>query len=106
MFFPILIICYFIIPKKFIKFKNFILLVLSLFFYAFGEPKYIILMIATVFISYIFGLAIDYFEKKNKKKLKLVTFIISVITILSSLLYFKYTNFFIDNINSIFKINI
>ena len=105
-FLPILLICYFIIPSKFIKTKNFILLIFSLIFYAWGEPKYIILMLTVVLVSYLFGLAINHFENKNKKKLKLVTLIISIITILGNLLYFKYTNFLVDNINGVFKSNI
>jgi len=104
-FLPTLLVIYFIIPPKFIKMKNLILLLFSLFFYSWGEPKNIILMLLTVFISYIFGLCIDYFSEKNNKKLKLTSFIVSIIFILSSLIYFKYTNFFINNINSLFNTN-
>ena len=102
-FLPILCLLYFIIPKKWIKIKNILLLVFSLLFYAWGEPKYIFLMLITVLISYIFGLIINH--TKNEK-LRTVWFITSIILIVSSLIYFKYTNFLISNINSIFNLNI
>ena len=102
-FLPILCLLYFIIPKKWIKIKNILLLIFSLLFYAWGEPKYIILMLVTVLISYIFGLIINH--TKNTK-LRTTWFITSIILIISSLIYFKYTNFLISNINSIFKLNI
>ena len=100
------IICYFIIPKKYKKIKNFILLLFSLIFYSCGEPKYILVMLITILVSYIFGLLITHFNIKKNNKAKLILFIISIILILSSLFYFKYINFFIENINNIFKINI
>ena len=106
LFLPVVLFLYFIIPNKYIKIKNTILLIFSLIFYAWGEPKYIILMIITVFISWIFGLLLEHFKKKKKAKIRKITFIISIITILASLLYFKYTNFFIENINGIFKTSI
>lgn len=103
LFLPVLLILYFVIPHKYMRIRNIILLIFSLIFYAWGEPKYIFLMMLTVFISYIFGLLIN----KSKKRLnKLICLVISIILITSSLIYFKYTNFFIDNINNIFNLNI
>lgn len=105
-FLTLCLICYFIIPKKFKKIKNFILLVFSLIFYSWGEPKYVLVMLITILISYIFGLLINYCSVKKNNKIKLILFVTSIILILSSLFYFKYINFFIENINNIFKINI
>lgn len=105
-FLPILGISYFIIPKKNIKIKNVILLIFSLIFYAWGEPTSIIIMLITILESYIFGIVIDSCEKKNKKKMKLVAFIISILLIVGNLIYYKYTNFFIENVNNIFSMNI
>lgn len=77
-----------------------ILLVFSLVFYAWGEPKYIFLMIATAFVDYVFGLLIERFRGRWQSKLFL-TFA-AVIT-LSSLALFKYSSFFSENVNSLFR---
>ena len=102
MFLTILLILYF--PIKNIKYRNVILLIFSLIFYSWGEPKYIILMLLTVLVAYIFGLLIDKY-RKNKRKSKLFL-IISIILILLNLFIFKYLDFSIGIINSIFKSNI
>jgi len=103
-FLPLCLILYYIIPKKFINVRNALLLVFSLVFYAWGEPKYIFLMLVTVFISWVFGLLMEKYKKKKKQRK--IIFIISIIAVISSLLFFKYTNFFIENINGIFNSNI
>ena len=102
MFLILLLILYF--PIKNIKYRNIILLIFSLIFYSWGEPKYIFLMLITVLIAYMFGLLIDkYRNDKKKSKLFLV---ISVILILLNLFIFKYLDFSIGIINSVFKTNI
>ena len=99
-FLPIVLVFYFIAPKKI---KNFVLLVASLLFYFYGEPIYIFLMVGTILVTYIFGLLLDKFKKTKYQKIILV---IGVVIILSSLLLFKYSDFLITNINSLFKSNI
>ena len=84
----------------------FILLIFSLIFYAWGEPKYIFLMLLTILIVYIFGILIDKFDKENKKILKKISLIICIILILGSLIFFKYSNFLIENVNLAFKAKI
>ena len=102
MFLTLLLILYF--PIKNIKYRNIILLIFSLIFYSWGEPKYIFLMLITVLIAYVFGLLIDkYRNDKKKSKLFLV---ISIILILLNLFIFKYLDFSIGIINSVFKTNI
>ena len=91
-FLPILLIIYFIVPSKF---KNLVLLIFSLLFYFLGEPKYIIVLILSCIINYIFSKLID---KGNHRKLLLV---LAIIYNVGQLLIFKYTDFFIDNINNI-----
>ena len=90
-FLPIVIAIYYIVPNKL---KNAILLIFSLLFYFWGEPKYVLLMISSIVITYIFGLLINKFPKY--KKFNLILFLI---TSLGILVYFKYTNFLIQNIN-------
>ena len=102
MFLTILLILYF--PIKNIKYRNLILLIFSLIFYSWGEPKYIILMLLTVLIAYIFGLLIDKY-KDNKKKSK-EFLIISIVLILSNLFIFKYLDFSIGIVNSLFSTDI
>ena len=73
-----------------LKFQNFILVVFSLFFYAWGEPRYILLMLLSVLINYSFGLLI---ERKQQKLLMLVICVAANLLILG---YFKYFNFFVE----------
>ena len=99
-FFPLFLILYYIVP---FKIKNYILLIFSLVFYAWGEPVYIFLMIFSSFINYLAGLLIDKFDNKKKRKLILVISIIINILILG---FFKYADFFIEIVNGIIGINI
>ena len=103
-FLPMLLILYFIIPKR--KIKNLILLIFSLVFYAWGEPKYIFLMLLTILVVYIFGLLIDKFDKESKNIKKLISLIISIVLIIGNLIFFKYFDFIINNVNYLFKTNI
>ena len=103
-FLPILLILYFILKKR--KYKNIVLLIFSLIFYAWGEPKYIFLMLSTILIVYIFGILIDKFDKENKKILKKISLIICIFLVLGSLIFFKYSNFLIENVNLAFKAKI
>ena len=95
-FLPIFLIVYFIVPKKY---KNIVLLIFSFIFYFYGEPKYILLMLLEVLFAYFMTLSLE----KNKSK-SLLTVMISFHLIL--LCIFKYFNFIIDNVNTIFSSNI
>ena len=97
---PIVLGLYFLCPKKL---RNFELLIASLVFYAWGEPKYVILMIVSVISGYIFGLLIE--KYRETKKAKLFTFI-SIAISLSFLVYFKYADFFISNFNKALGLSI
>ena len=92
-FLPILLITYYLTPTKY---KNIILLIFSLLFYSLGEPKYIIILILSCIINY-------YLSKLLNKKIILI---IAIIYNIGQLFIFKYTDFFISNINTIFKSNI
>lgn len=99
-FLPIVLIAYFLTPKKF---KNFVLFVASMFFYFYGEPKYIILMLATIFVAYISALLIDKSQNIRAKKIFLI---VSLALCLGSLGIFKYSDFLISNVNNLFSVNI
>ncbi len=98
-FLPVVLGVYFLLPAKA---KNIWLLLASLFFYFYGEPKYLIIMLAVITVSYIFGLITDRLEG-TARKLALAA---SVAINLSALIYFKYTDFFINTVNSVFKSDI
>ena len=97
-FLPLFLICYFIPKKR--KFRNIVLLLFSLAFYGYGEPIYLILMILSIVINYFITLWM------NKSKHKKNWLIIDIVFNIGLLLIFKYSNFFIDNINNIFNFNI
>lgn len=94
-FLPILLIIYFIIPARG---KNYLLLVFSLVFYAFGGPKYLLVLLFVVMVDYIGGLLI---EKNRENGKKILTAVIGVN--LATLIFYKYTMFFLENLSVIFS---
>ncbi|WP_010095151.1 MBOAT family O-acyltransferase [Ornithinibacillus scapharcae] len=100
-FLPAVLLVYYIVPRGL---KNVLLLLASLFFYAWGEPKYVFLMIFSIFINYIFGLLIQALrEKHSSKKIVLV---LSILVNLAILGFYKYSGFLIENINALFNLSI
>ena len=100
-FFPLFILLYFTLP---FKYKNHILLLFSLIFYAWGEPIYILLMIFSSIVDFINGKNIEKHKDDNKKKK--IYLIISIIINISLLGFFKYADFFIKVINNILNLDI
>jgi alginate O-acetyltransferase complex protein AlgI len=94
---PLVLLGYYICPKKG---RNLFLLIVSLVFYAWGEPKYVFLMIFSILVNYIFGRLMDK-HRENKKRLKLML-VLSVVIDIGLLSVFKYTDFIITNVNAIF----
>lgn len=95
-FLPLLFLCYFVAPKRF---KNYVLLIFSLFFYFFGEQWYILLLLLSCLINYCCAIGI---EKSNQKRY----FIVGLIFNIGLLFYFKYMNFFLENISALFSFQI
>lgn len=93
-FLPIVLLLYLVTKKEL---HNFILLAASIIFYAWGEPKYLAIMLLTIIINYFGAIAIEKYN--NFKKPILIT---TIIANLGFLIYFKYFNFLIENCNSIF----
>ena len=100
-FLPIALISYFITPRKY---KNLILLLLSLFFYSWGEPKYFPIMISSIIVDYSISIIID--NNRRNKILCRNLLLLSLTFNLGILFFFKYSNFFINNINNIFNVSI
>ena len=94
---PLVLLGYYICPKKG---RNLFLLIASLVFYAWGEPKYVFLMIFSILVNYIFGRLMDK-NRGRQKRMKLLL-VLSVVIDLGLLSVFKYTDFVITNINAIF----
>ena len=94
-FLPAVLILYFIAPKKL---KNSVLLLSSLFFYAWGEPKYVFLMITSIILGYVWGLLIERFRGSKLSKLFMA---LSCVSGLGFLAYYKYADFFIENFNAV-----
>lgn len=99
-FLPCTLLLYFLSPKKG---KNIVLLISSLVFYAWGEPKNIILMLISILSGYLFGLLIEKFRGGPFAKVFLG---LSVFVSIGMLAVFKYTDFFISNINTFTKASI
>lgn len=97
-FFPIFLVSYYLVGKKY---KNFIILLFSLFFYSWGAPKFIFVIVGTTFFDYHIVKLIEKTEEKSKRKFLLF---LSILINLGLLIYFKYVNFFIENINQFFEI--
>lgn len=93
-FLPAVLILYFLAPRVL---KNTVLLLASLVFYAWGEPKYVLLMISSILLFYICGLLIHWCKRKGWKKFWLI---VSVVCGLSLLGVFKYADFFLSSFNA------
>ncbi|BCJ93385.1 alginate O-acetylation protein [Anaerocolumna cellulosilytica] len=103
-FLPLTLCGYYLLNQKF---RNSFLLLASLFFYFWGDPKFILIMIVSIVLNYIFGLLIYYSQHKriNNKIKKLILFL-AIISNLGLLFYFKYLDFSIELLNQLFNMNI
>lgn len=97
-FLPITFILYYIVPNKF---KNSILLVASMIFYAWGGLLYFPLLLVSIIVNYIFGLKIDKYKDNKEKDRRILIY--SIIFNILFLGVFKYSNFLVDNINILFN---
>ena len=104
-FLPLLLAVYFLTPKRFRRARNMILLVFSLGFYAYGEPKYVVIMIASILINYVFGFFVARAKEKNLGLTRLLV-ALAVVANLGILVYFKYTGFILTNLNSAFHLDL
>ena len=99
-FLPIVLMLYFAVP---FKYKNFMLLISSLFFYFYGEPIYSILIIVSCVSGYLHGLWIEKLRKSRYAKLPLIC---SIVFSIGFLLYFKYADFLIENAIWVFDLKL
>lgn len=97
-FLPSVLVLYYALRKKL---RNIVLLGFSLFFYAYGGPKYLLVMLFSIAMNYIFGLMVERFREDHMSAKRVLTF--SGIVNLAIIGYYKYTDFFIQNINTVFR---
>jgi len=95
LFLPIVMAVYYIVPGRG---KNIVLLIASLFFYAWGEPRYLAIMIITILVNYAGAILLDK-HYSSRQRLWIVS--LTIVLDLSFLFYFKYFNFVVDNINGV-----
>ena len=88
------VLLYFIVPRSW---RNVVLFIVSLAFYGWGEPLYILVMLFSICVAYGFGFPISYYRERNPKRAK-IFLAVSVCLNLALLLFFKYTNFFLENL--------
>lgn len=100
-FMPAAFAIYYLVPKRF---KNFTLLVLSLIFYSWGEAKYFPVMIASIVVDYTASGLIE--SHRDNKLICRLGLIYSVVFNLGMLGFFKYTNFFVGNLNALFGLSL
>lgn len=105
LFLPAVLILYYnpIIKER--AFRNAILIASSIFFYAWGEPFFVLLMLASIMFNWLFGLGVAKFKDSNLSKAKLFV-ALSVVMNLSLMFVFKYLTFALENINAIFSSNL
>lgn len=96
-FFPIVLIVYYLTPKSY---KNIVLLIFSILFYAWGAPKFIFVLLGTTFIDFHVVKYMDSIANRKKRRLFLL---IPLLINVGLLFYFKYANFFIDNMNAMIE---
>ena len=102
-FLPIVLILYYISPRKY---RNFVLFVSSLFFYAWGEPVYVTLILFSSVVDYIAGRMVGYYKQLGSIKGQKIAVLCSATINLSLLFVFKYADFFISLVDHVPSINI
>lgn len=98
-FLPIFLALYYIVPAKF---RNFLLFLGSLIFYSFGDPSYLFLILCSITVNFLLGRGMERFGGRNMERTLLL--VLSLFYNLGLLLFFKYTNFFIENINAALRL--
>lgn len=105
LFLPFVLFCYYVLFRKSRKLQNIFLLISSLFFYAWGEPTFVLIMIASIVCNWIFGLLVDNFKRKEKINIAKIVIAFVVFFNLIILFVFKYLNFASDSICALFGID-
>ena len=100
-FLPLTLLVYFLIPGRFVMARNTALLIASLVFYGWGEPKYILVMLVSILANYVLAIAIGKFRGESNTSIARVMLILDILVNLGLLGFFKYTDFIIETVNSL-----
>lgn len=100
-FLPLTLLVYFIIPGRFVMARNTALLIASLVFYGWGEPKYILVMLVSILANYLLALAIGKYREDKNQVMARIMLILDILVNLGLLGFFKYTDFIIETVNSL-----
>ena len=98
-FFPVVFLLYFAVKNR--VWRNTVLLIASLVFYSWGEPVYILLMLAATFAAYLGGLFISRFEAKGRGREKFIACLAAVLLVSANLFVFKYFNFTLNIVSAL-----
>jgi len=102
-FLPAVLLLYYILPKKA---RNTVLFLVSLFFYAWGEPVYVLLMLATIVLDYILGRLVGYYRAAGRMHAAKISVAAAAVINLGFLGFFKYWNFLLENFNLLFHTSV
>ena len=105
LFFFLPLVCCLYFPISNLKWRNLVLFTASIIFYAWEEPIYVLVILATMLVAYLFGLLIEIYKEMHSK-LALFYFILSIFTCIFFLFYFKYQRFIFSNLNLILPFQI
>ena len=100
-FLPITFLIYYLVP---FRAKNTVLFLASLFFYTWGETKFFPIMLISIGINYVAGLLMERYD--HNEKARKACFWVAFLVTLGFLLFFKYTNFFLSNINALLGLSL
>lgn len=100
---PAVLLVYFLCPNRL---KNLFLFIVSLIFYAWGEPVYVVLMLFSTLVDYVHGLLVAKFKAEGRMRAAKIAVISSAVINLSLLGFFKYAGFLAENLNNLFKISL
>ena len=101
-FLPLTLLIYFAVPQRMVKGRNVVLLIASLIFYGWGEPKYILVMLGSILFNYFLALAVEKHRNVDNQHGGRAMLILAVVGNLAILGFFKYTDFLIGTVNDLF----
>lgn len=101
-FLPVTLLIYFLTPAKFVRARNAVLLIASLVFYGWGEPKYILIMIISIISNYVLAILIGRAKERASMGTARAYLVLDIFVNLGLLGFFKYADFLIDTVNSLF----